>query len=159
MEPTESIARELKILSNKLNRKAEASLSPHLKCEVTEMQGRVVGFLFLNQNRDIFQKDVEAEFSITRATASKMLTAMEHGGLITRCGVAGDARLKKLVLTEKSMHHMAKIRQGMIRFEEELTCGLTQEERATLLTLLRKLERNLEDTSSCCPCTRKGETV
>lgn len=156
MKRTESIARELKILSNKLNRRAEAVIPPHLRCEVTEMQGRTIGFLWHNANRDIYQKDVEAEFSITRATASKMLTMMEKNGLITRSSVAGDARLKKLELTEKALHHMTKIHQGMIDFEAELTRGLTAEEKAVLMDLLHKLERNVDPNDSC---TRKGDSI
>jgi MarR family transcriptional repressor of mepA len=156
MNRNDFISRELKILNNKLNRRAEALIPPHLKCEVTEMQGRTIGFLFHHQGQDVFQKDVEAEFAITRATASKMLTQMEASGLITRRSVPGDARLKKLELTEKALHHMEYIRRGMLHFEEELTRGLNDEEKAELMTLLRKLETNV-DTGE--PCSRKGETI
>jgi len=144
MDQRDSVARELKILMNKVNRKAESCIPPELKREATEMQGRVLGYLFHNRERPVFQRDVEAEFSITRATASKMLTLMEKNGMITRSGVAGDARLKKLELTEKSLVHMKKIRQGMLDFEHMLLQGFTPEEKASLLFLLRKVEKNVE---------------
>ena len=44
----------------------------------------VCDFLYDNRNGAIYQKDVEAEFSINRATASKMLLLMEEKQLICR---------------------------------------------------------------------------
>ncbi|MCI2058674.1 MAG: MarR family transcriptional regulator [Oscillibacter sp.] len=146
MERTKSVVRELRIVMNKLNRRAEALMAQE-RHEVTEMQGRIIGFLYFNKNRNqpVYQRDVEAEFSITRATASKMLTLMEKGGFIVRERVPGDARLKKLTLTEKAVAHFQKIHRGMTRFEELATRGITPEERETLLRLLQKIEQNVED--------------
>ena len=135
---------QLKVVMNKINRRAEASIPQELKREVTERQGRVIGYLCRNQDRDVFQRDVEATFSITRATASKMLTAMERNGLITRSGVEEDARLKKLQLTEKGIDHVKRIQVGMWQFEQMLTRGMTSEEQETLFRLLRKIEENVE---------------
>lgn len=145
MRREDSVARELKILMNKMNRAAESSIPPELRREATEMQGRVIGFLYCHQDRDVFQRDVEAEFSVTRATASKMLTLMERNGLITRSAVAGDARLKKLEPTEKALNHARRIHQGMLAFDRRVTRGFTPEERQTLLTLLRRIEKNVEE--------------
>lgn len=144
IERTESITRELKILNNKIKRAADASIPPELKEEVTEMQCRVLGFLTHHSGQDIFQRDVESDFSITRATASKLLAGMERGDLITRSAVAGDARLKKLEPTEHGTAVFLKIRAGMMAFEESMTGNFTPEERKTLLALLRKLEGNID---------------
>jgi DNA-binding MarR family transcriptional regulator len=145
MREFDSIARELKIVINKSNRMAQGVLPADIRREVTRMQGRVIGFLYRNGGRDVFQRDVEAEFSITRATASKMLSRMERNGLIVRSGVAGDARLKKLELTDKAVGYFQQILQGFQQFEQRLTRGLTEEEGKALLRLLRKLEANLSD--------------
>lgn len=140
---TDSITRELRILNNKIKRAADASIPADLQAQVTDMQCRVLGFLTHHSGQDLFQRDVEAEFSITRATASKLLAGMEHAGLITRSAVAGDARLKKLEPTGHGSAVFLKIRAGMIAFEESMTGNFTPEERQTLLSLLRKLEQNL----------------
>lgn len=138
------VAHQLKIVMNKVNRYAEASMPPEVKEEVTERQGRVLGYLHRNQDQDIFQKDVEAAFCITRSTASKMLSAMEESGLITRSGVTGDARLKKLALTEKALVHIQLLQTGMQGFEQTLTRGMTEEDKDTLLRLLGMIEHNVE---------------
>ena len=107
------------------------------------MQGRVIGFLYHNQHHPIYQKDVEAAFSITRGTASKMLTLMEKNGLITRTAVEYDARLKELRLTENALDFAARVGHGLNEFEKCVTRGMTEREQATLLALLQKLERNI----------------
>lgn len=144
MQREESVSRELKLVMNKVNRCAEASMPADLRCELTDGRGRVLGWLYRNQDRDIFQRDVEAEFSVGRATASKMLTSMERSGLITRSGVEGDARLKRLALTEKAAAHAERLWRGMREFERTLTCGMTEDEQAEMIRLLRIIGRNMD---------------
>lgn len=68
---------------------------------VAPMQGRTLGFLYCNKDKVICQKDIEQEFLISRATASKMLQSMEKKELITRKELKEDARLKQILLTKK----------------------------------------------------------
>ena len=137
------VAHQLKIVMNKVNRYADASMPPEVKEEVTERQGRVLGYLHRNQDQDIFQKDVEAAFCITRSTASKMLSAMEESGLITRSGVTGDARLKKLVLTEEGLRISGEVLQMLHKINDLMIQGLSQEEITCLSNLLSKVEKNI----------------
>ncbi|MDY3282738.1 MarR family winged helix-turn-helix transcriptional regulator [Dysosmobacter sp.] len=144
MEKRMAVAHQLKIAANKTTRLAEASIPAEVRRDVTPVQSHIVGFLYHNRDRALYQRDVEAEFSISRATASKLLTAMERGGLIRRSAVAGDARLKRLELTDKALAHMEQIRQGLSRLESCVTQGMTAEERETLIRLLQKVENNAE---------------
>ena len=140
MNRQRTVCQEIRVLSLILKRFADSTLSELFDREITDVQGRVIGFLYHNQDRPIYQKDVEAEFSITRATTSKMLTLMEKNGLIVRSAVSYDARLKELQLTEKALDYAHRVRSGLDAFETTVTQGLTEEERETLLRLLRKLE-------------------
>ena len=143
MNETRSICQELCVLNHMLKRLAESMVGGLFGQEITDMQGRVIGLLYHNQHHPIYQKDVEAAFSITRGTASKMLTLMEKNGLITRTTVEYDARLKELRLTEKALDFAARVGHGLNEFEKSVTCGMTEREQATLLALLQKLERNI----------------
>ena len=143
MNRQRTVCQEIKIVSLMLKRFADSTLSELVDREITDVQGRVIGFLYLNQNRPVYQKDVEAEFSITRATTSKMLTLMEKNGLITRTPVSYDARLKELQLTEKARDYAHRVRNGLEDFEKTVTRGMTEEEQETLLQLLHKLEENV----------------
>lgn len=119
--------------------------------QLTRMHHWIIGFLYANQHRDVFQRDVEAEFKISRSTTSSMLTLMEKKGLITRQSVPGDARLKKLQLTEKAarlhVRHMDKMRE----FEDRVNNSITPEEKQELLRILEKLRDSVIVTAESVP--------
>ena len=104
----------------------------------------VCDFLYDNRNGAIYQKDVEAEFSINRATASKMLLLMEENLLICRKPSEEDGRLKKLELLPRGLwlHGLCcRLREEM---EEKLTAGLSLEETALFKELCRKMLSSIE---------------
>jgi len=107
--------------------------------QITRMHHWIIGFLFDRQDKDIFQRDIEAEFKISRSTTSSMLTLMEKKGLVQRQSVPGDARLKKLTLTERAkqlhLQHMHKIHE----FDSIINGSITAEEKQELLRILSKL--------------------
>ena len=99
----------------------------------------VIDYLTDNSDKDIYQKDIETEFSINRATASKMLTLMEEKNFITRIPCEEDGRLKKIKVLpegEKLKSICLAIRKEM---EKELSSSLTQEEVETLKNILKKM--------------------
>lgn len=91
----------------------------------------------------MYQRDFENEFGITRSTASKVLSGLEKKGLIRREGVAGDARLKRIVLTEKSNAISRNIFRETAEFEKKLERGFTPEELNTLFGFFERIENNL----------------
>lgn len=104
----------------------------------------VCDFLYDNRNGAIYQKDVEAEFSINRATASKMLLLMEEKQLICRKPSEEDGRLKKLELLSRGLwlHGLCcRLREEM---EEKLTAGLSLEETVLFKELCRKILSSME---------------
>jgi len=116
--------------------------------QITRMHHWIIGFLFRNQDRDIFQKDVEAEFRISRSTTSSMLSLMEKKGLVERQSVPGDARLKKLTLTDKSRQLHAQHMDTIRRFDAAVNGAITQEEKAELLRILSKLSAATENIAA-----------
>ena len=120
---------------------------------VTQIQHWIIRYLDKNQDRDIFQKDLEEEFHTSKATISSTLQVMERNGLITRTAVEWDARLKKLGLTEKALEFTRRARENVDKTEQLLRNGMTEEEVQELLRLLKQVCRNLEagrcGTSNC----------
>lgn len=99
----------------------------------------VIDYLTDNLDKDIYQKDIEAEFSINRATASKMLTLMEEKNFITRIPCEEDGRLKKIKVLpegEKLKSLCLAIRKEM---EKELSFSLTKNEVEILKNILKKM--------------------
>ena len=90
-------------LSRIISRKVDAAVFNAIDDNITVSQAYVIDFITDNTDRDIFQKDLELEFGLKRSSVSLMLNNMEKSDLIKRVPVPGDARLKKIVLTEKAV--------------------------------------------------------
>lgn len=111
---------------------------------VAPMQGRTLGFLYCNKDKVICQKDIEQEFLISRATASKMLQSMEKKELITRKELKEDARLKQILLTKRGEQQHLKMMNFFSGVEKLLVDGMTKEEADELYSLLKRVRHNLE---------------
>ncbi len=143
------IGRELLRMSNVIRRylcHAKGNCRPG--DEATSTNLRIIRFLKANENRDVYQKDVEKEFGITRSTASRVLVLMEEKGLVKRLSVEQDARLKKLVLTEKSSLLGEKMRIVGEQTDVKLLEGFTEEEKQQLFSFIDRMVNNLE-TEEC----------
>ena len=102
---------EIKTVHNLLKRDFE-SLPIHKEMKnITAMQKWIIGYLSDNDKKDIFQRDLEEEFSVRRSTATGILQLMEKNNLIKREPVSYDARLKKIVLTQKALDIQNEINQ------------------------------------------------
>ena len=101
----------------------------------------VTDYLFdmQQQERIIYQKDIEAEFSINRATASKMLSLMEKKQLIRRTSDANDSRLKQIELEPRGLELQKLCRHIRKELEAQLTDGLTEEETALFKSLCLRM--------------------
>jgi len=107
--------------------------------------GWLIGFLYDNQDQDVFQRDLQQQFSVRRSTMTGILQTMEKDGMITRKPVAWDARLKKIELTEKAIAHQEKFQQTIAAIEARLSTGLTPEEKDTFILLCEKIRKSLKD--------------
>ena len=86
---------------------------------------------------------MEQRFCIRRSTASRTLKHLEDQGLVQRLPVERDARLKRLVLTDKAQAIHQQIQRGIRDTEEQLTAGMTAQEVEQFLALAAKLRANL----------------
>lgn len=114
--------------------------------KMTGTHGWAVGFFFKNRHRDIFQKDFEQEFNIRRSTASSILSLMERNGLITRQSVPHDARLKKIVLTDKALEIQAKVNKAFENLETIMSRDISPQELEIFFSVMDKINSNLEGT-------------
>ena len=111
---------------------------------LTTTNGRVIGYLLLNSDKEIFQKDIEALLELRRSTVSTLLQGMEAKGLIVREEVSYDARLKKIVPTETAYMLHEMIKETLIGFEEHLTSGVSEYELNIFISVLEKMQNNLD---------------
>lgn len=138
------IGKRLRILSNLVRRKIENELIQR-GMDVTSSQARIIGFVFReSQHRNVYQRDIETEFDIRRSSVTNILQIMEKNGYITRVGVDEDARLKKILLTEKGIGVHEDISKSILKVEGALSTVYTTEELDELFRLLDKLRAALE---------------
>ena len=136
--------REIRIISNLMRRNLDKSAALTRSKNITGTGGWLLGYLYANRDRDIYQRDVEKEFSIRRATSSKVITGLEGKGFVRRESVDCDARLKKLVLTEEGIKIQRDVCRELDDFDEKLISVLTKDEQETLFELLGKIKNSLE---------------
>ena len=133
---------EIKAANNMIRRKIDAIFAQMEGNEINGMQGPLLGYLYhKSRNGDVYQKDVEKE--IRRSTATVMLQSLEQKGYIVRVASTEDARLKRILLTEKAIEHHNLIEEQIRDFNRELENGITEEEKQTFLTILDKMMQNL----------------
>lgn len=137
------IGREINILSNKIKRRISHEAAQY---GLTSVQARILGFIHHQSNKkDIFQKDIEEELNIRRSSVTSVLQLMEKNGYIKRVSVYEDARLKKIILTEKGLEIDNKVYSCILKFEKSLRDELTYEEINILVALVHKLSKKIAD--------------
>lgn len=143
MSRADDLGAHIRIMSNLLKRKVLEVALPPEGGWATAGQGNILGYLHRHQDRPVFQRDLEEAFQIRRSTASRILKRMEEQGLLRRERVEEDARLKRLVLTDKARAMHRHVERSIHQMEDVLSAGLTEEERSAFCAIAAKIEENL----------------
>ena len=137
------VGHEIHVLSNMIVRKIDEEKRQRNMADVSPVQIWVVRYLHEHKGEEICQRDLERDFNVTRSTVTGILQIMEKKGYILRVSVPTDARLKKILLTEKGEELYYKVRDHIHETETFLVKGMTEEEVEQLLFLLGKIKNNL----------------
>lgn len=113
--------------------------------EITHSQGRLISYLCENSDRIIFQKDIENHFNTRRSTVSVTLTTLEKSGYIKRVSVNRDARLKRIVATEKAMRLHHAICEEFDKFDIALVEGIEEKDIETFLKVISAIDNNVKN--------------
>ena len=135
---SETIGYKIRLLHNQIHKNMEAKRMEN-EDNLTGMQRWTLGFLKDHADREVYQRDIEEAFSVSRATASNMLAVMERKG----------------VLTDKAAALLDGAERDIREMEARLTAGLSAEDVEHLKRCLDQMLQNLdvtitEDTRCCC---------
>lgn len=149
----------LKVLNNAIRRRLDAYLAEAGLEDIGGMRGPLLGYLYAQtRERDVFQKDIEKEFNIRRSTATVMLQRLEEKGYLIREPHPDDARLKRILLTDKGRERHLKARRQIQAFDAELEQGIAEQEKEFFLKIVDKMIKNLEqEDGKCTPLMRENE--
>lgn len=112
----------------------------------------IIAYIAENSHKNVYQKDLEEVFSLTRSTISKVLNLMEQKNLIIRKHVPQDARLKKIVLTDKAREIFEKAEISRAYMDKVMLAGFSDEEKPLLMNYLKRIRENIYNelmTSKC----------
>ena len=112
--------------------------------DLTILQKSILHFiLFETMQRDLYQKDLEKEFKVRRSTASEYLRLLEKKGYLYRECAKEDARLKKIIPTEKAVCLRGQLLKSIERTEERIRQGIPEEDLKVFFRVLKQISANL----------------
>jgi DNA-binding MarR family transcriptional regulator len=145
MSNTELLGFRIRSVWQQVKRLMNRHLTENNSYGLTGMQFAIVSYLAKESaERDVFQKDLEQKFDIRKSTVTGILNTMERDGLLLRETVPYDARLRKMILTDKALQAKQNTEQVIDSVESQLSKGLTEEEITTFLSILEKISKNAE---------------
>ena len=135
-----SIELDLKSLNNQIARRSFGDVREFKS--LAGVNGWVLVYIAESKG-DVFQKDLEAEFAVSRSAASKMIHHLERRGLLVKQSVAQDGRLRKLTLTEQGAVLAQDMRASVKQTHQALINGFSSEELEQLGAFITRMRRNL----------------
>ncbi len=105
---------------------------------------------------DQSQQAVGERLSIPASSMVAIVDRLEAGGFVERRAHATDRRTRSLRLTASGQRVLAKTLDAAARHEATIARGLHERERATLLTLLRRVAENLDVPDGALPDRGSG---
>ncbi len=138
----DDFGKSIHMLSRQLKREIDIHVA---KYEITGVQSAMIQFIYeKSKKKDVFAKDIEKNFDVRRASIAGILQNMEKNGLIKRETVGNDARLRKIVLTQKALEIKKDVQKKIRNVEKQAIEGLTKEEIRNYVELTKKMSTNLE---------------
>ncbi len=110
---------------------------------LTSIQTRILGHLRCEEDKgkSVFQRDIEDVFRIKRSSVTSVLQTLEKKGLIVRESVPGDARIKKLVLTDEARKMQSCTYHALAKMEHEMRFLFTEEEFNNFLEYMNRIDQ------------------
>ena len=144
------IGNDVRILSHQIHRWIENAPNKKKIDSVTGANAWIIGYISdkTDNNEDVFQKDLESCFEITRSTASKVVNLMVEKGLIERQSVPWDARLKKLVLTDRAREVNKLMIEDFTEVEKILSKGFTEQEMEQFFDYIHRMQKNMKEATA-----------
>lgn len=140
-----NIANELKLLDIEIGKRLfSIAKLKELDQPPSPLQGKILKFIVENDAKEIYQKNLEERFKVSKATISEVIQTMENNKLIERIATKKDARLKQIILTDIGKKRVSEMDKCFKTLNNELEKGLTEEEIEQFLTIIRKIKNNIK---------------
>lgn len=115
------------------------------KLGISGPQFMVLNFLLENEDKDIYQKDLENHIGVRGATVTGIIQNLVNSGYIERVVSKTDGRKKKLVLCEDKKNEIVYLKTEMEKLKDKIEGVLTHEEKQEFEKIILKLKENLRE--------------
>lgn len=130
----------IKMLNNAFKQELNKEIA---SLDLSSSQAHVLGYLSHNQDKTIFQKNIEEQFNLKHPTVTGILQRLEEKGFIKQIPLETDHRYKQIILTEKSRILHNRITELSSATADKFLVGMSAEEVNTLKLLLEKMIANV----------------
>lgn len=113
------------------------------KLGLNSQQGRMIGYIYEHQEDGIIQKDLADVFQRRGASITSMLQGLEKKRYIERRIPNDNQRQKKIYVLKKGIDLIEEFNKTFDEVEKNITEGLSENEKDTLMYLLNKINKNL----------------
>lgn len=145
MKREQTVGFRIRTLSVGIKRAVEAGKAKYRPEKCTGTHGWVIGYLYDNRDKSVYQRDIEKQFSVSRPTMTEILKLMEKNGLIERVRDESDARLKRIELTPLALEIHERHERNIEAFENSIREGISDSEMDIFFSVLEKLEANVRN--------------
>lgn len=111
----------------------------------TPTQMQIVGYILENKDKEIYQKDLEENLNLRRATISDLLQRMEKNGLVKREINQNDTRSKTVTLTRSAKEFFEAGNKQMKLLEQKAIKNITSEELEIFSNIVNKMIKNIKE--------------
>lgn len=147
---------------NRLSKDIRYSINGYLREKGYTMTGeqcRIMGYIkYCNDHGScVYQKDIENSFEIKRSSVASILANMEKGGYIVREVDGADARVKKVILTEKGQNLQREMGLTIQMIESIIIRNMSEKDINELIRLTSLAISNLESSGLLGECCGKSK--
>lgn len=139
------IGYQIKMLDRMICKRVMKKIQESKQEGMTRLADWILEYLANQEDKIIYQKDIERVFGIGKSTIAGTMKCLEKNHFIERRAVEGDARLKQICMTKEGKARIKKIKESKQEFEQQLTKGLTQDEIDQFFVILQKIHNNVLD--------------
>lgn len=116
------------------------------------LDGKSASFLqfetlrYIKEHHEPLMRDVAGYFRITPPAATLLIDALVREKLLKRIFDAKDRRAVRLVLTDSGGRYLSRGINAHLKRLKKLFAVLTSDERAQLISILKKISKNIKTT-------------
>lgn len=136
------IGKEMREVQQLLHRKYELKKEQQSE-KLTQVQVHVLMYIHRHEGQ-VFQKDIEQHLKVRRSTATQILNVLERESYVERMRLESDARMKEIVVTDKTLALIDSMEKHMKETESMLRVNISDNDMETFFKVIDQIKENLK---------------